>query len=289
MTLEQLRIFIAVAEREHLTRAAQALNLTQSAVSAAVAALEARYDVKLFDRVGRGIALTEAGRLFLPEARDVLTRAHEAEAALFDVAGALRGTLRLAASQTVGNYWLPEAMARFHQAWPGLALSLDISNTERAAARVLAGEADIGIVEGQVDEPRLDQRKLTGDTMLLILPLGQTMPSTAAEWAAARFVVREAGSGTRLMLADHLKGMGLALDAGNIVMELPSNEAVRTAVEAGAGLSLISALVASRAVRAGLLQGHDIGLAPRDFYVLRRRERGQTRAETAFIAALGAG
>ncbi|MDV6330208.1 LysR family transcriptional regulator [Asticcacaulis sp. 201] len=289
MTLEQLRIFIAVAEREHLTRAAQALNLTQSAVSAAVAALEARYDVKLFDRIGRGIALTEAGRLFLPEARDVLTRAHEAEAALFDVAGALRGTLRLAASQTVGNYWLPEAMARFHQAWPGLGLSLDISNTERAAARVLAGEADIGIVEGQVDEPRLDQRRLTGDTMLLILPLGRAVPSTVAEWAAARFVVREAGSGTRLMLADHLKGMGLTLDAGNIVMELPSNEAVRTAVEAGAGLSLISALVANRAVRAGLLQGHDIGLPPRDFYVLRRRERGQTRAETALIAALGAG
>jgi DNA-binding MarR family transcriptional regulator len=94
MTLEQLRIFVGVAEREHMTAAARALNVTQSAASAAIAALEERHAIKLFHRVGRGIALTEAGRLFLTEARGVLARADAAETVLEELGGLKRGTLR---------------------------------------------------------------------------------------------------------------------------------------------------------------------------------------------------
>ena len=118
MTLEQLRIFIAVAEKQHVTQAAQELNLTQSATSAAVAALEARYDIKLFDRVGRGIVLTETGRTFLNEARAVLARSRNAEEMLNDLAGLKRGSLTIAASQTVGNYWLPSRIQSFQAAYP---------------------------------------------------------------------------------------------------------------------------------------------------------------------------
>lgn len=285
MTLEQLRIFIAVAEREHLTRASEALNLTQSAVSSAIAALEARYGTKLFDRIGRGIALTEAGRLFLPEARAVLARAREAEQTLHEVTGGLRGTLNIAASQTVANFWLPERLSRFRAAYPGLALGLEIGNTDRAAAAVASGAADIAVVEGRVDDPRLAVATLAGDRMVLIAPIGFSLPVklTSAHWAGFRFIVRESGSGTRHILEDHLAAMGLRLDAGNIVMELPSNEAVRGVVEAGLGVSLQSELVAQRAIRAGLLQGRDIGLAPRAFYLLRLKERSGTRAEQAFM------
>lgn len=285
MTLEQLRIFIAVAEREHLTRASEALNLTQSAVSSAIAALESRYGTKLFDRIGRGIALTEAGRLFLPEARAVLARARAAEQTLHDATGGLRGTLNLAASQTVANFWLPERLARFHAACPGLTLGLTIGNTDRAAAKVLSGEADLAVVEGPVDDSRLAVMPLEGDRLVLIAPIGLNVPQplTPADWAGLRFIVRESGSGTRHILEDHLAGMGLRLDASNIVMELPSNEAVRGVVEAGLGVSLQSELVAQRAIRAGLLQGMNIGLAPRSFYLLRLKERSGTRAEQAFM------
>src|SRR5260370_6535269 len=106
MTSEQLRIFIAVAEKQHVTQAASELNLTQSATSAAIAALEARYGIKLFDRVGRGIVLTQTGRDFLNEARDVVARAKPAAQDLDDLTGVKRGSLHLAASQTVANYWL---------------------------------------------------------------------------------------------------------------------------------------------------------------------------------------
>jgi DNA-binding transcriptional LysR family regulator len=107
MTLEQLRIFVGVAEREHMTRGAEALNITQSAASGAIATIEARYGVPLFHRVGRGIELTQAGQAFLGEARAVLGRAAHAETMLADFAGLMRGKLTLVASQTIASYWLP--------------------------------------------------------------------------------------------------------------------------------------------------------------------------------------
>src|ERR1700739_1322257 len=104
MTLEQLRIFVAVADKQHVTQAARELNLTQSATSAAIDALEARYNIKVFDRGVRGIVLTHIGRTLLREARSVLARGHGAEQVLRDIAGLALGNLVIAASQTVANY-----------------------------------------------------------------------------------------------------------------------------------------------------------------------------------------
>src|ERR1700737_2316905 len=142
MTLEQLRIFIAVAEKQHVTQAARELNLTQSATSAAIAALEARYGIKLFDRVGRGIALTQTGRDFLVEARGVVARAKAAAQVLDDLAGLKRGSLTLAASQTVASYWLPARVQSFKKAHPGIDLQITIANTEQVAQAVHQGSAD---------------------------------------------------------------------------------------------------------------------------------------------------
>ena len=126
MTLEQLRIFVAVAEREHMTAAARAINVTQSAASAAIAALEERHDVKLFHRVGRRIALSEAGALFLIEARSVLARAAGAELVLEELGGLRRGTLRLVASQTIAAYWLPRILTKFRARYPQLDVEVGV-------------------------------------------------------------------------------------------------------------------------------------------------------------------
>src|ERR1700761_4041378 len=107
MTLDQLRIYVEVAERGHVTRAAEALGMSQSAASAAIAALETAYQVKLFDRVGRGIQLTETGRTFLREARAVLDRAAMARSVLQDLAGGPTGPVSIAARLTIASYWLP--------------------------------------------------------------------------------------------------------------------------------------------------------------------------------------
>src|SRR5688572_12874870 len=167
MTLEQLRIFVAVAQHEHVTQAARNLNLTQSATSAAIGALETRYQTKLFDRIGRRIALTEVGRLFLNEAKAVLQRAGAAETMLADFAGLKQGALSLAASQTVGNYWLPRLLHSYRSRYPGIALSLSLGNTETVAALVHDGEASLGFIEGQIDDPVLVVHPVAEDRLVL--------------------------------------------------------------------------------------------------------------------------
>jgi len=167
MTLEQLRIFVAVAERQHMTRAAEALNLTQQAVSAAVVTLESAYKTPLFHRVGRRIELTEAGRVFLEEARSVLARAAAAELALSELGGLKRGSLALQASQTIASYWLPRRLVAFRQAYPGIALRVRTGNTAQAVKAVTDGTAELGFIEGETDEPALSCEQFAGSTGFL--------------------------------------------------------------------------------------------------------------------------
>ena len=168
MTLEQLRVFVCVAECEHMTRAAETLNLTQSATSAAIAALEERHGVKLFDRIGRRIALTGAGRAFLIEARAVLARAATAEQTLADLAGLNTGELILAASQTIGSYWLPARIAQFRAAYPGVMIKLRIGNTRKVAALASAGDVDLAFAEGEVSDPGLAVSPIGGDVLVIV-------------------------------------------------------------------------------------------------------------------------
>jgi len=290
VTLEQLRIFVAVAEREHVTRAAADLHLTQSATSAAIAALESRYDAKLFDRVGRRIELTEAGRLFLVEARAVLARAQAAETLLTDLAGLKRGALALAASQTVGNYWLPPILRLYRERHPGIALSLRIGNTEQVAQWVHETSADIGLIEGEIDDPTLSVTQFAEDEMVLVVGRGHPWAGRAsvapADLPGVDWVLREPGSGTRSIFESWLTEAGLAPSSLRIALEFPSNEAIRGAVEAGAGATVISHLVADGGLRAGTLVQVGLDLPKRRFYRLRHKERHVTHAEQAFAALL---
>ncbi|OAN63545.1 LysR family transcriptional regulator [Sphingomonas sp. TDK1] len=280
MTLEQLRIFVGVAEREHVTRAAEALNVTQSAASGAIAALEARHGVPLFHRVGRGIELTEAGRMFLDEARAVLGQAAHAELVLSEYGGLQRGTLRLVASQTIASYWLPPRLAAFHVRHPQIAVELAIDNSEGAARRVLDGAAELGFVEGMIDEPALAHWVVGTDPMVLV---GHADAGHVDEdWLRrANWIVREQGSGTRSTFEDVLRMRGFDPGGLNVTMTLPSNEAVRTAVEAGAGVAVLSRLVVARALKAGDLVELPLGLPDRPFHALRHKERYRTRAADA--------
>jgi DNA-binding transcriptional LysR family regulator len=291
MTLEQLRIFIAVASREHVTQAARELNLTQSATSAAIAALEARYGIRLFDRVGRGVVLTQTGRTFLAEAKAVVARAHAAEQVLGDLAGLKRGALTVAASQTIASYWLPSRLPAFHAAHPGIALDVKIANTEAVAQLVHEGAADLGFIEGEVEDPLLNIRKIEGDTLIIVVgmrhpwaKLRKVEPKmlTSTEW-----ILRESGSGTRSMFDAAIRKYGLKLADLNIRLELPSNEAVRGAVEAGLCATAISNLGAAQAMASKTLHHVPLTLPARPFFILRHRERHAGPAAAALLAAFG--
>ncbi|SHL74585.1 transcriptional regulator, LysR family [Bradyrhizobium lablabi] len=289
MTLEQLRIFIAVAEKQHVTQAASELHLTQSATSAAIAALEARYGIKLFDRVGRGIALTQTGRDFLNEARAVVARAKAAAQVLNDLAGLKRGSLALAASQTVANYWLPPRIAAFRKTHPGIDLRVSIANTEQVAHAVHRGDADLGFVEGEVDNPALAVRKIEGDSLAIVV--GVNHPWTGQARITPKlltktcWILREPGSGTRSMFEAALKKFDIKLSDLDIRLELPSNEAVRVAVESGDCATAISDLVVAPSLAAGTLHRVKIDLPKRAFYALRHKERYASQAEKALLAS----
>jgi DNA-binding transcriptional LysR family regulator len=286
VTLEQLRIFVAVAEREHVTQAAGELNLTQSATSAAIAALENRHAVKLFDRIGRRIALTDAGRLFLAEARAVLARAASAEAVLADLAGLRRGRLVFAASQTVANYWLPSLLHHFRALYPGIETPVTIGNTKSVAQAVNDGLADLGIVEGEIDDPHLAIEPVAEDEMVLVVGRGHLWAARRtvepAAFGQSTWVLREPGSGTRRLFEDMLGGAGRTLDELMVVLELPSNEAVSAAVTAGAGATVISRLVVQPALKAGDLVAVEAAVPQRRFFALRHKERYVGRAAAAF-------
>lgn len=290
MTLEQLRIFVAVAEKQHVTQAAGELNLTQSATSAAIAALETRYGIKLFDRIGRGVVLTQTGRDFLIEARAVLARAKAAAQVLDDLAGLKRGSLTIAASQTVGNYWLPGRIHAFHAAHPGIDLHLTIANTEQVARAVLQGSADLGFVEGDVNDALLASRKIDGDSLIMVVGAKHPWVSRAKvspkDLLSTAWVLRERGSGTRSMFEVALRQSGIKLSDLQIALELPSNEAVRTAVEAGDAATAISDLVVAQSIAAKTLHRVKFDLPRRSFYILRHKERNASRVEQALLKSL---
>ncbi len=289
MTLEQLRLFVAVAERQHVTRAAVALRLTQAGVSAAIAALEAQHAVKLFDRVGRGIVLTQAGLMFLPEAKAVLARAALAATSLADHTGLRRGHLTLHASQTIASYFLPPILTAFRARYPGISLALAIGNTGQVARAVMEGAAALGFVEGQLSAPDLVVESLAGERMVVIVP--PTHPwahgaaLTPADLRRADWVFREVGSGTRDAFLAALAEQGLTAESLNIVLTLPANEAVREAVVAGAGVACLSPLVCAGALAGGALRTANLLLPVRAFNAVRHRERYVSAAAAAFLAA----
>jgi len=289
MTLEQLRIFVAVAGRLHLTKAARSLNITQSAASAAVAALERRHGVRLFDRVGRGLALSVAGRAFLPEAEAVLARAANAIAALDDLAGLKRGMVTIAASQTVSNYWLPVRMARFAAAYPGIRLGLRAGNSAQVGQAIAEGSAELGFVEGEIPGAELQRVAVGGDRLLLYAApdhpgVGRSL--APRDLLAFDWILRESGSGTRSEFELALATRGLDPAQLRILLELPSNEAVLAAVVSGAGVAALSELAAAPRVAAGQLQSLEFPLTQRAFTLVTHRERRRSHAAAAFVAAL---
>lgn len=293
MTFEQLRVFVAVAERQHVTRAAEALNMAQSAASASIAALEGRHGAKLFHRVGRGIELTEVGALFLVEAQAVLARAEAAELVLSELGGLKRGTLLVQASQTIASYWLPRHLVAFRRMHPGIDIRLTIGNTTQVAHAIHEGLAELGFVEGAVEDPAVEIRTVARDQLVIVVGpqhpwagCGAIGPERLVE---SDWVLREAGSGTRSVFEAAVQGLGIAPSGLRVVLDLPSNESVRAAVEAGMGATAISASVAASSIEAGLLCKIGLELPEREFNVLRHTERYRSRAADALLTIIATG
>ena len=277
MTLTQLRIFAAIAEIGNVTRAAQELGITQSAASAAIANLESMYQVRLFERVGRSIVLSEVGKRFLPEAREALAGSANAIRALHILSEKTIGTLQIAASQTIANYWLPRKLASFHTSNPGVSVNVKMSNTKSVETAVLLGQVNIGLVEGKVNLHDLDLIEVDQDQPVLVVSpkkwseLGIT--SNKNDIKNLPWIVREQGSGTRRILEELIQSLGLEWSELDVILELPSNEAVREAVIAGAGVTLISETVVNLSIENQTLRSVNLDIPTRSFSMVTRKQR----------------
>jgi DNA-binding transcriptional LysR family regulator len=239
-TLRQLEVFTAIARVESVSRAAEALAMSQSAVSGALADLERQFDVRLFERIGKRLSLSELGRALWPQAEALCEQARGLE---LNLARQLSGELRVGATLTIGDHVCPPLMARFMREQAGARISLEIANTAEITQKVKGFEIDIGLVEGELSDPELEVTPWRGDELCVFCspqhPLARKKTLSDADLATTPWIVRERGSGTRQAFERALHGL---LPQLGIVLELSQTEAIKGAVATGLGLGCVSRL-----------------------------------------------
>ena len=273
-TLRQIEVFLATAHYENVTQAANSLAMSQSAASSALQDLEQRFDIQLFDRAGKRVQLSELGKALRPRAEALLAQAREFEHSLTqrtDVA-----ELKVGATLTIGNYLAVPIMADFMSLHPDARVSLTVENTAAIASRVRNFELDIGLIEGELQDPVLEVIPWRDDELALFCAPGHPLASqrtlSDADLMAARWVVREAGSGTRQAFDRAMHGLLPDLD---LRLNLQHTEAIKRAVEAGLGIGCLSAIALRDAFARGSLIRLD---APqrdwtRKFYFILHRQK----------------
>ena len=257
MEERRLEVFRAVARELSFGRAALALHLSQSAVSQQIAALERELGGALFDRSRRRVRLTPAGAALVSRVETLLGDFAEVRRAVAAARGAVEGELRVAASRTVGTYLLPRLLASLGRRHPMLQLEISIENSGSVVHTLLSGHADIGYIEDAVTAPGVVLSPLLEDELVIIAASSHRfadLPEVPLEdLAAERFVVRESGSGTRRVGEEHLQAAGLRLEEIHVAAELTGIEAIKSAVEAGLGISILSSATLAKELALGTL------------------------------------
>jgi DNA-binding transcriptional LysR family regulator len=292
LDLRRLEIFAQVAELGSFSRAAQALSLTQPTVSEHVRALEDELGVQLLDRLGRGASATRAGQLLLGYAQRMLTLSREARQAIDQFQGRLSGELIIGGSTIPGEYVLPAIIGQFKAKQADISIVLLIGDSRQVTEWVDDGRAELAVVGARPTQRTLAARELMGDELVVVVPAGhawaQRETVTLAEAQAESMVVRERGSGSREALERALDAAGTSLAAFRVAGEMGSTQAIKQAVRAGVGISLISKRAVEDECRAGLVVCLNIaGLeVRRAFYLVTHRERTRSPLGLAFLAFL---
>ncbi|MBU0961331.1 MAG: LysR family transcriptional regulator, partial [Proteobacteria bacterium] len=287
VTIRQLKIFNAVVESGQVTRAAQSLSITQSAVSLALNEMENQLGGDLFDRSGRCLELNDRGRFFLPFSREILDKLDNLDRLMNEKDGQFGGSLDLVASSTIGNYVLPYLLTAFKSMHPNVYFNMRVCDTETAERLVVDRAADLGFVEGEVNNEQVTAKSWFQDELVLISRSTKNKESknvcnVATDIKKYQWIMREAGSRTAQIFKSKL---GQYVTDLNVVMELGHTEAIKNAVEAGAGIACLSSLTVCRAINRGSLQ--KIGLEgvdmKRQLYVIQHKNKAKTRLMNEFL------
>jgi DNA-binding transcriptional LysR family regulator len=251
-TLRQLEIFLAIARHDNLGRAAADLNLSQSAASDALRELEHQFDVQLFDRVGKRLQLNDFGRFLQPRAEELLSRSQALEQALTAHEG--MGILKVGATLSIGNVLAIPLINQYRQRYPTSRVTLEVANTEQISHKVANFELDIGLIEGEVNNPALEITRWRDDELVLFAGPKHVLAKKAEldnhDLSQTGWILRETGSGTRQTFDRVMHDL---LPDLRIVLELQQTEAIIQAVKAGMGLGCLSRVVLQQAFDSGEL------------------------------------
>ncbi len=293
MNIAQLRTFVSVVEHSSFSEAARALGLSQPAVTMQVQSLEADLGVTLLDRRYRKVEVTEAGRALLPHAHKVMKDVDAARVELEGLSGIVSGRLDIAASTTPGQYVLPRLLGGFLRAYPEVGATIRVCDTSEVVERVEAGEAHVGMTGAEVPGARVIYERHGSDDLVMVSPPGHEIAKREAlrmtDLVDEQFIVRESGSGTRMVAEGALRRGGVDPAELRVVMELGTNEAVLSAVEGGMGIGIVSAWVAEKAIKLGTVARVPVAQFPLErplFLVLPRTTL--TRAAGALVGYLRA-
>jgi DNA-binding transcriptional LysR family regulator len=294
MDIHALELFCRIVESGSFSKAADAAYLTQPTVSGHIKKLEGEVGVRLLDRLGHRATPTKAGDLLYRYAKRILDLRQEAQQALDEFKGGLKGELMLGASSIPGGYLLPPLIGRFRAQYPDISVVLKVSDSKEIIEAVIDGEYEVGAVGAQFDDGRLEYQKFAEDEMVLVVPPTHPWASRSSvkanELPTQPFLIRERGSGTRKIMEQALDQHNLSMGAFRVIGEMGSNEAIRQAVKTGGGIALISRLAVASDIR-----HHELNAIPvaglkltRVFYLITHRHRSRSPICNAFLTFIDA-
>jgi DNA-binding transcriptional LysR family regulator len=286
MDVRGLEVFLSVAKHLNFTRAGEEVHLSQPSVSVRIRQLERDLGSKLFEQLGKRIALTEAGQLLLPYAIRVMAAMDDALHAIDELKGLERGSLRIGASTTPGMYLIPRTIAQFKRQYPKIDVHLAVKDTRQIEEGVIRNEFDFGFVGGHLAGDEVDVVTWIIDHLVLVVPsnhvLARKKSVKVADLRKERFILREPGSATRAAVVNHLQKSDLKVET---VMEMENPESVKKAVQSGLGIAFISKFAVETELKAKSLvavrvKGLDIN---RELKIVYRKDKHLGRAAQTFI------
>lgn len=282
MSDRRLQVFHTVAGVLSFTKAAEILNMTQPAVTHQIRQLEADFNTRLFDRENNRISLTHSGEEVLRYANQIIALYGDMHESVKSITGDTSGLVTLGASTTIAEYMLPDLLGSFQKKFPDVQVRLRVANTDAVVSMVADNTIDLGVVEGEVNNQYLHVEDCQVDELRVIVPPGHPLAEQSSvapsELLNYPFVFREDGSGTRSVIARYLEQNGLDEHQLNQPFELGSTEAIKGAVQAGMGISMVSASALVKEEKLGLLVS--IATNPpvmRTFSFVRQRQKFRTQ------------
>lgn len=279
-----LAVFIEVVERRNFTRAAEALHMTQPAVSQYITALETEYGIKLLERTNKSVQVNKAGKIVYLYAKKILKQYEHLELHLSELKNKPSGELMIGASYTIGEYILPQILVQLQNTYPEILPQVVIGNTEEIGKKLLNHKIDIGLIEGAYPHDQLITETFAVDELYIVAGIGGSLNNkeiTDKELRDKTWIIREVGSGTRVITENFLEKRKIKPKQ---ILTFGSTQIIKEAVEANIGISLLSKATIQKELQLGDMQELKVESTPirRNFSLVKMKQDFYPKVLTVF-------